>query len=209
MLVMITWMLFWKLYGLAVACLIAIPIIGNQRTRIKGYLAAQQSPKQPREKDRDHSLLPNEIEEEATYTIPPHLKIWEPETPPVIIKVVANTQPRSARNKSKAKTEVHETSTSKKHPVKAKSNLREKPSQQNKVFRMGIRRIAGEMATCLNGVAENTTTEKELYKAMRLVMRQHPGLRSLPYEEALQVLLWTEDDFAALTIMPVPENEGW
>ncbi len=92
--------------------------------------------------------------------------------------------------------------------MQVKSNIRQSPSEQNKAFRRGLRRIAAELATCLNGVAENTTTERELNIAMRLVMRQHPGLQNLPYGEALQALLGMEIDLASLTVLPLMDNEG-
>jgi hypothetical protein len=209
MLLMITWMLFWKLYGLAVVCLIAIPITDGLRNSVERYPAVQQSSEKLQEKDRDHLSLPSELRDNANYIVPLQLKIWEPETPPVIIKAVVNAQVRSTCNKGKGNRKVRKTGRSKKRSVQVKSNVHQKSNQQNKVFRRGLRRIAGELAACLNGVAENTTTETELYKAMRLVIRQHPRLRSLPYREALQALLWMENDFAAVTIMPMKGNEGW
>jgi len=205
MLLIITWILFWKLYVLAVICLIVIPVARDLRNRVERYPAAQPSAEQPGDQVREHSNSRSEIC--TDYIVPPHLKIWEPETPPVI-KAKVNAQDHPNRNKDNGKVKVHETCPSKKQIVQVKSNIRERPSEKNKVFRRGLRRIAAELAACLNGVAENTTTERELYKAVRLVIRQHPGLQNLPYGDALQALMWMEGDFASLTVISLTDAEG-
>ena len=208
MLLMMTWMLFWKLYGLVVVCLMAIPIIGSLRSGSERYPPLQQSRKEPEKMESDQSTLPNEVGVEANYIIPLQLRIWGPENPPVV-KARANTQAHPNCHKDKVLMKIQETGKKKKRSEQNRSDVLERPNRQIKISRRGLREIAVELAACLNGVAENTTTERELYKAMRLVMRQHPSLRSLHYDEALQALLWTEDDYTDFAIISMALGEEW
>ncbi len=104
MLLIITWILFWKLYVLVLICLIVISVAGEVRNSVKRYPAAQENAEQPEDQVREH--LKSRSELGADYIVPPHLKIWEPETPPVI-KAKVNAQDRPNRNKDNGKVKVH------------------------------------------------------------------------------------------------------
>jgi hypothetical protein len=206
MLIMMTWMLFWKLYGLAVGCLIAILIGCHLCRNVERHPGVRDSSEGRLEQASGESPSGSHMKVEVDDIVIRHLKIWEPEAPP-IIKAAVNTRGRSTHNNGKGKATVHTPGVTKDQSVQVKSNVREKPGQQNKVFRNRLRQIAAELAACLNEVAENTATERELDKAMRLVIRQHPVLQRLSYEDALQTLLWTENELEPLARVLMTQNE--
>ena len=69
---------------------------------------------------------------------------------------------------------------------------REILNSQNRMIRKGMRQLANEMVLCINEVADHKTTAREQRQKIRLDIRQHPGLKDLPFSKAVQQLLWIE-----------------
>jgi hypothetical protein len=205
MLLLLTWTLFWKLYWLVFFGMVSVPAISCLSDHIKRSPIFKRAPEKEPEQ---FQAQPNEKQYddyEADLVILPHLRIWEPETPPII-----RTEIKTPESKVKEENidfpeenvvaSFQDQAKVKKDPPGQPAVVRVEPvlwrqeKQKPRYFRKGPHQIAGELADCINEVERNTSTEWEVAKTLRRFIRQHPRLRRLPYAEALQELVWIEDD---------------
>jgi hypothetical protein len=69
------------------------------------------------------------------------------------------------------------------------------------------RRVAKELAMVLNDVRPGATSERELLKSLRSVVRHQPRLRKLEYKQALETLLCKEEN-DSVHLAAAGEKEG-
>jgi hypothetical protein len=234
MLLLVTWTLFWRAYGLVVVCLISIPIRRSIRDNQEWAVsrAAPVETSSALEKEPSPRFTGGaRVEEQCAF--PPFLRIWEAESPP-IIKAGTNwssVKKRDARDgfqekeqeasakdldrltrKGKAAGPIRKRRKCTKAKVRRKKRpaisaaYKEKINNQSRLFRKGLRQAAKDMAVCINEVADHTTTVRELRQTLRLVIRQHPGLKDLPYPQAVQELLWLDNRAAPLAMVGEKED---
>lgn len=63
-----------------------------------------------------------------------------------------------------------------------------------KELNRAVKKAAQEMAFCLNGVSAGSTSEKEIIKSFREVVKAQPRLRRLKYYTAVAKLLYKEEN---------------
>jgi hypothetical protein len=229
MLLLVTWTLFWKAYGLVVICLISNPIRRTIRDNREWAVLRAAPVKISSALEKESSQRPaggERVDEQCA--VPPITPVREPERIPAI-KAAPNWSSGKVKDlREGVQQKEQEVSTKdldrftrkgkvaspvrkRRKLTKAKARCKKRPAisaayqekvnNQHRLFRKGLRQAAKDMVACINEVADHTTTVRELRQTLGLVIRQHPGLKDLPYSQAVQELLWLDNKAAPL---PMP-----